>query len=240
MFNLNKILAQVAINPDFPTDNPDSAVAIIDSLEVISFSSDSALLFVVFAEKTSLSSSLMRTHTVVLKTTNGGETWRLTLDANHGSFVKDEIFFLNETHGWFITQWQVAGTFPTLYSTTDFGETWQESSALQEAITEKGGIASIAEAQGLRFKSKDEGIVIGKTLNTEGEKISFFLKTIDSGKKWTQINTISSEYFTWTSIHSNTFDSSNSWQIIPTDFGFSVVKSLGDFSKIYQAVINNT
>lgn len=48
MSNLSEVLSQAAINPDFPTDNPDSAIAIIDSLELIGFSPDSALLICCF------------------------------------------------------------------------------------------------------------------------------------------------------------------------------------------------
>ncbi|BAQ67149.1 hypothetical protein [Geminocystis sp. NIES-3709] len=240
MSNLNEILVQAAINPDFPTDNPDSAIAIIDNLELISFNPSSALLFVVFAEKAPLSSSLMRTHTVVLKTSDGGNNWHLTLDATQGSLVKEEIFFPNETQGWFITQWQVAGTFPTLYQTNDFGETWQESSIIHEAITAKGGIASFTEAQGLRFKSEKEGIVIGKTFNTEGENVQFFFKTTDAGKTWTEIDIIPSEYFTWQSLHHNPFDFSNLWKITATISGFSLDKSLGVFPIVYQAASSDS
>jgi len=240
MSNLNEILSQAAINPDFSTDIPESAIAIIDSLELISFSIDSALLFVVFSEKAPLFSSLMRTHTVVLKTSDGGENWRLTLDATQGSLVKEEIFFLNETKGWFITQWQVAGTFPTLYQTNDFGDSWQESSAIREAITDKGGIASVVSAEGLRFKSEQEGIVVGKTLNSGGENSRFFFKTTDAGKTWTEIGNITSDYFAAKSLHTNTFDFSKIWKITSTISGFSLDKSLGIFPTIYQAAINNS
>jgi photosystem II stability/assembly factor-like uncharacterized protein len=239
MSNLNEILFQAAINPDFPTDNPDSAIAIIDNLELISFNPNSALLFVVFAEKAPLSSSLTRTHTVVLKTSDGGNNWRLTLDATQGSLVKEEIFFLNETQGWFITQWQVAGTFPTLYQTNDFGETWQEFSTIHETITAKGGVASFTEAQGLRFKSEQEGIVVGKTFNTEGENIQFFLKTTDAGKTWINLDVIPSEYFTWKSLHNDPFESGNLWKIIPTISGFSLEKSLGVFPTVYPSAISH-
>jgi|GEM_PF-4896993 photosystem II stability/assembly factor-like uncharacterized protein len=239
MSNLSEVLSQAAINPDFPTDNPDSAIAIIDSLELIGFSPDSALLFVVFAEKAPLSSSLMRTHTVVLKTSDGGNNWRLTLDATQGSLVKEEIFFLNETQGWFVTQWQVEATFPTLYSTTDFGETWQESSSIHEAITAKGGVASFTEAQGLRFKSEQEGIVIGKTFNVEGENIQLFLKTNDGGQTWQEINNIPAEYFTWNSIHSQVFDFSHTWQITTTVAGILISKSVDLLATIYPAAISN-
>lgn len=42
-------------------DNPDLVVATIDDIEIISFSPESALLFVTFGEKAPLFSSLMRT-----------------------------------------------------------------------------------------------------------------------------------------------------------------------------------
>jgi photosystem II stability/assembly factor-like uncharacterized protein len=239
MSNLTDILSQAAINPDVSTDNPDSALAIIDSLEIISFSPESALLLVAFVEKAPLSSSTMRTHTVVLKTSDGGENWHLTLDATNGSFVKEEIFFLNENQGWFLTQWQIAATFPTLYHTQDFGETWQEFSSLHDAITAQGGIPSFTTAENLRFKSEQEGLVIGKTFNVEGENIQGFLKTNDGGKTWQKINNIPPEYFTWNSIHSQVVDFSHSWQITTNVAGILISKTVDLLPTIYPAGISN-
>ncbi|MFM7875839.1 MAG: WD40/YVTN/BNR-like repeat-containing protein [Microcystis panniformis] len=238
MTTIDNILTQAAINTDFPTDNPDLAVAIVNDVEIISFSPESALLFVTFWEKAPLFSSLMRTHTVVLKTSDGGNNWNLTLDATEGSVVKEEIFFLNERQGWFITQWQIAGAFPTLYKTNDFGDSWQKFPEIHEAIQVKGGIASFVEAQGLRFKSEQEGIVVGKTFNTEGENVQFFFKTTNSGKTWTEIDRIPSEYFTWISQHSHPFNFNHPWTVIAIPSGFSVQKSLGEFSNIYPAAIS--
>lgn len=237
MSNLNEVLSLAAINPDFPTDNPDSAIAIINNLQLISFSPDSALLFVDFSEKDSLSSTTMRTHTVVLKTSDGGENWRLSLDATNGSFVKEEIFFLNETHGWFLTQWQVEATFPTLYWTEDSGETWQESLAIHEFITAQGGSASFTEAQGLRFKSDQEGIVVGRNFGTGGEDLLYFLTTSDAGKTWVEIENFPKDYFLWKSIHLSEFEFGNPfWKITNTLLGFSLDKSIEIFSKVYPAV----
>lgn len=237
MSNLNEILSLAAINPDFPTDNPDSAIAVIDNLEIISFTPDSALLFIHFSEKAPLSSSTMRTHTVVLKTSDGGENWRLSLDATGGSFVKEEIFFLNETQGWFLTQWRVAATFPTLYWTEDFGETWQESSGIGEFITSQGGGASFIEAQGLRFKSEQEGIVFGRNFGTGGEDLLYFLTTSDAGKTWVKIENFPKDYFLWKSIHLTQFGFGNLfWKITNTLSGFSLDKSIEVFSKVYPAV----
>jgi photosystem II stability/assembly factor-like uncharacterized protein len=236
MSNLNEVLSQAAINPNFPTDNADSAIAIIENIEVVSFSSQSALLFVVFGERQPLDSSLRRTHTAVLKTGDGGENWHLTLDAIGGSFIKDEIFFLNETQGWFLTRWQVAGSFPTLYWTTDFGETWQESLAIHEFITAQGGGASFTEAQGLRFKSDQEGIVVGRNFGTGGEDLLYFLTTSDAGKTWVEIENFPKDYFFWESIHISQFEFSNPfWKITNTLSGFSLDKSIEIFPKVYPA-----
>jgi hypothetical protein len=240
MSNLNEVLSQAAINPDLPTDNPDSAIAIIDNLELISFSPDSALLFVDFSEKDSFSPSTKRTHTVVLKTSDGGKNWRLSLDATGGSFVKEEIFFFNETHGWFLTQWRVAGAFPTLYWTTDFGETWQESLAIHEFITAQGGSASFTEAQGLRFKSEQEGIVVGRNFGTGGEDLLYFLTTSDAGKTWVEIDNLPKDYFLWKSIHLSQFEfGSPFWKITNILSGFSLDKPIEVFSKVYPAAANN-
>lgn len=241
MSNLNEVLSLAAINPDFPTDNPDSAIAIINNLELISFSPDSALLFVDFFEKAPLSSSTMRTHTVVLKTSDGGENWQLSLDATGdgtgGSFLKDEIFFLNETHGWFLTQFQVEANFPTLYWTTDFGETWQESSGIKDFIASQGGGVSLIDApQGLRFKSDQEGIVVGRNFGTGGEDLLHFLTTSDAGKTWVEIENLPKDYFLWKSIHLSQFEFRNPfWKITNTLSGFSLDKSIEVFSKVYSA-----
>lgn len=240
MSNLNEVLSLAAINPDFPTDNPDSAIAIINNLELISFSPDCALLFIDFSEKDSFSSSTTRTHTVVLKTSDGGENWRLSLDATNGSFVKEEIFFLNETHGWFLTQWQVEATFPTLYWTTDFGETWQESSGINDFIASQGGGVSFIDAQSLRFNSEQEGIVFGRNFGTGEEDLLYFLTTSDAGKTWVEIENLPKDYFLWKSIHLSQFESGSPfWKITNTLSGFSLDKPIEVFSKVYPAAANN-
>ena len=237
MSNLNEVLSQAAINPELPTDDPDSAIAIIDNLELIGFSPDSALLFIDFSEKDSLSSSTTRTHTVVLKTSDGGQNWQLSLDATGGSFVKEEIFFFNETHGWFLTQFQVEANFPTLYWTTDFGETWQESSGIKDFIASQGGGVSLIDTpQGLRFKSEQEGIVVEGNSGTGGEDLLYFLTTSDAGKTWVEIENLPKDYFLWKSIHLSQFEFRNPfWKITNTLSGFSLDKPIEVFSKVYPA-----
>lgn len=239
MSTIDEILSQVAVNPDFLTDNPDIAIAIVQDVEIVSFSPETALLFVVFGERAPLSSPLMRTHTVVLKTSDGGNSWRLTLDATRGSLVKEEIFFLDENHGWFLTQWQVEASFPTLYQTDNFGSSWQELTQIHDVVTAQGSIASFSEAGELRFQSKQEGIAIGKSLDANGDAIHFFLKTTDAGKTWQKIPTIPIEYFTGKSQHADPFTFPHPWRITATTSGFSVQRSVGEFATAYPASSGN-
>jgi hypothetical protein len=236
MSNIDEILSQVAVNPDFLTDN---AIAIVQDVEIVSFSSEAALLFVVFGERAPLSSPLRRTHTVVLKTSDGGNSWRLTLNATRGKLVKEEIFFLDENHGWFLTQWQIAGSFPTLYQTDDFGSSWQEFTQIHDVVTAQGALASFSEARELRFQSKQEGIVIGQSFNANGEAIHFFLKTTDAGKTWQTIPTIPIKYFTAKSQHADPFTFPHPWRVAATTSGFSVQRLVGEFATAYPASNGN-
>ncbi|OYQ64425.1 hypothetical protein B9G53_12025 [Pseudanabaena sp. SR411] len=112
-----------------------SSVAAVDT-QVIGLDDLTALLLVTIREAKYLNSSAERIRTIVVKTTDGGKTWRETLNADRGSVNPDELFFVDENHFWMITQWQIAGTYPTLYWTSDFGTTWQESDAINKFLFE--------------------------------------------------------------------------------------------------------
>ena len=98
-----------------------SSIEVTNS-QVIGLDDLTALILVTTREAISLNSSVEKTRTIVAKTTDGGKTWRETLNADRGSVNFDELFFLDENHFWIITQWQIEGTFPTLYWTSDFGD----------------------------------------------------------------------------------------------------------------------
>jgi len=130
----------------------------------------------------------------------------------------------------------VEATFPTLYWTTDFGETWQESSGINDFIASQGGGVSFIDAQSLRFKSEQEGIVFGRNFGTGGEDLLYFLTTSDAGKTWIEIENLPKDYFLWKSIHLSQFEfGSPFWKITNTLSGFSLDKSIEIFPKIYPA-----
>ncbi|MEW6495193.1 MAG: hypothetical protein AB1589_22140 [Cyanobacteriota bacterium] len=182
-------------------ERSESNVVTVEETEVIELSSETALIFVTTREASSPNSSTQSTRTLVVKTSNGGASWRETLDAPEGAVVLDELFLISGEDDtiqelWFITQWQVEATFPTLYWTSDSGETWQSSSAIHDFLVDKGHV-SFNYADGLRFRNKTEGIVIARALNIESgeEDLIYFLQTQDSGKTWKEIQEVPKWYF---------------------------------------------
>jgi hypothetical protein len=173
----------------------------VTETEIIELNSQDLLLLVTLREASSPRSSTERTQTVVIKTKDGGASWRGTLDASRGTVSLDESFFLADdmtgdiSHLWLITQWQIEGTFPTLYWTTDAGDTWQSSSAIHEFLVDKGH-STFNFAEGLRFRSVTEGVIVARALSTDsGEDPIYFLQTEDGGKTWKEISNIPSWYF---------------------------------------------
>lgn len=173
----------------------------ITETEIIELNSQHLLLLVTLREASSPSSSTERTQSVVIKTYDGGASWHETLDASRGTVNLDESFLLADemsgdiSHLWLITQWQIEATFPTLYWTTDAGDTWQSSSAIHEFLVDKGH-STFNFAEGLRFRSVTEGVVVARALSTDsGEDSIYFLQTEDGGKTWKEISNIPSWYF---------------------------------------------
>ncbi len=173
----------------------------VTDLEIIELEPQRLLLLATLREAASFTSSTERTRTLGITTVDEGINWRKTLDASQGSVNLDESFLLSdEISGnieclWLITQWQIEATFPTLYWTTDAGETWQSSGAIQEFFVSKGH-STFNFAEGLRFRNTVEGIVIARTPSTNSrEDIIYFLQTDDSGRTWEEISSIPSWYF---------------------------------------------
>lgn len=158
----------------------------VSDFEVNGFNAKTALAFVTLREAEGESTSATGTRTLVLQTSNGGDSWSETLNADTGFITIDELFFLRKNDDeegkniWFVTQWQIEATFPTLYSTKNFGKTWQKSSAIQDFLNSKGH-TTINYAEGLRFRNDKEGIVIARARESEKGKI-YFLQTQDGGK----------------------------------------------------------
>ncbi len=173
----------------------------ITETEIIELNSQHLLLLVTLREASSPSSNTERTKTVLIKTDEGGASWRETLDASGGTVSLDESFFLVDemsgdiSHLWLISQWQIEATFPTLYWTTDAGDTWQSSSTIHEFLVDKGH-STFNFAEGLRFRNVTEGVIVARALSTDsGEDSIYFLQTEDGGKTWKEISNIPSWYF---------------------------------------------
>ena len=164
----------------------------VGDIQAIGFDADSAIL-IVGLRIGGDDVSLMGTRTVVMKTNDGGTSWSKTLVAGGGSFVPEEII-IYEKNVWLLTQWAIAGTFPTLYFTKDFGDTWEESDNINKFLISTGS-NTVNTAEGLRFLNEEEGYVVAQGLES-GEKRAYFLKTMDGGKNWEEISTLPLEYFT--------------------------------------------
>jgi hypothetical protein len=207
----------------------------VSDLEVIGFNAQTALAFVTLREADSPSTSVTGTRTLVLQTSNGGDSWNVTLNTNTGSVVTDESFFLRKddsdeiTNIWMVTQWQIEATFPTLYSTKDFGKTWQQSNAVQDFLNSKGH-NTVNYAQGLRFRNENEGIIVAKANDSE-VKI-YFLQTQDGGRTWKEIPSVPSWYFE--TINQNWRDN-NLWMVNQKDDDIFISKEVGSLLKTLRS-----
>lgn len=206
-----------------------SSVEVTNS-KVIGLDDLTALILVTTREASSLDSSAEQIRTIVSKTTDGGVAWQEALNTDRGSVNSDQLFFVDENHFWMITQWQIAGTFPTLYWTSDFGTTWQESDAINEFLKTKGH-NNFSYAEGIRFRNFDEGIVIARGFSDSEDDI-YFLQTTDGGKTWEEIPEIPRWYFAVKGWH---WEHSQSWEINEKSSNSnSVVKAVSDFPKILK------
>ena len=163
---------------------------IVEEFQVIGFDTQSAVALLTLLEDSQ--GNLLEdpgampaypNRTIIMKTADGGESWHQTL-STRGKVVLNELFFLDTSHFWAIAQWQKEGTFPTLYWTADFGETWQESRAIDDFLRDKGH-RSVSYAEALRFQSESDGIAIAK--GAAPKEKAYFLQTVDGGKSWEEI-----------------------------------------------------
>ncbi|MGK7930194.1 MAG: WD40/YVTN/BNR-like repeat-containing protein [Microcystaceae cyanobacterium] len=240
MTSLETVLSQV-VKPTELTD-PDKNAVIVSDAKIISLEPSTALLFMTLRGSSSLdiwtgetdlrphiSVNTHKTQTIVIKTTDGGENWYLTLNSEQGALTKTEIFALSDQrHLWFITHWDVAGSFPTLYQTNDFGETWQELNGMSQFLQGKGN-GSFTFAKGLIFKDEREGIVIGEG---QVENAIYFLKTTDGGKTWTEIDKLPDWYFVNEQSWHEELRFNNVWkveEIKSIQSSWSISKSFGTF-----------
>ncbi|MCY7333949.1 MAG: hypothetical protein LH649_15145 [Pseudanabaena sp. CAN_BIN31] len=206
-----------------------SSVAVTNS-KVIGLDDLTALVIITTREASSPNSSAERTRTIVSKTIDGGVTWQETLNTDLGSFDAGKLFFVDENHFWMITQWQIAGTFPTLYWTSNFGATWQESDAINEFLRAKGH-NTVSFVEEIRFRNFDEGIVITRGVSDSEDDI-YFLQTTDGGKSWEEIPEIPHWYFAVKGWH---WEHSQSWKIDEkASDSIAVVKIVSAFPKILK------
>lgn len=123
------------------------------------------------------------TETVVLRTTDGGLSWKISSfpDANTIS----SIYFSSPSHGWLMTSWDINATKASkaLYATADGGATWnmvmqneQYNPKLPNLAIPMAGVTT-----GMIFKDTDRGFV---TLQT-GALPKIYM-TQDGGATWSQ------------------------------------------------------
>ncbi len=250
MANLDTILKEVVELTDQPELNTNAVI--VSDAEIISLNPSSALLFMTLREASQIdiftgendfrphiSVNTHNTRTIVIKTTDGGQNWRLSLNSEKGSLTKEEIFFLTDEnhkigHLWFITHWDIAASFPTLYWTNNFGETWKEYDTINEFLRAKGHV-SFSFAEGLKFKNENEGIVIVRGLgDVEKEEPIYFLQTSDGGKSWKEIEKLPYWYLSFGQSWRDDLTYNNFWKVekiqsISSRFSWSISKSFGTF-----------
>jgi hypothetical protein len=183
--------------------------------EAVGFDTDASVVLVTFSNQT-----------IVVKTLDGGVNWRKTLETT-GKVIVDEIFFLHSSHFWLVAQWQVEGTFPTLYWTSDFGETWQESRAVEEFLRSKEHI-TVNFAEGIRFQNENNGIVIAKPSDGRTDNKSYFLQTQDGGKTCKEIPELPIWYAAMRGVD---WREKNLWMVDDNGEEFSVTKLVGSFPR---------
>ncbi|WP_271253974.1 WD40/YVTN/BNR-like repeat-containing protein [Pseudanabaena sp. Chao 1811] len=211
-------------------ENSHSSSIEATAAQVIELDDLTALILVTTREASSLNSSAERTRTIVVKTTDGGNTWRETLNTDSGSVNPDELFFVDENHFWMLTQWQIAGTYPTLYWTSDFGDTWQESDVINEFLRSKGH-NNVSYAEGIRFQDINEGLVVARGMSDPEDAI-YFLQTADGGKTWAEIPEIPHWYF---ALKRRNWQHRQFWKINQeSSNSIAVVKVVSDFPKILK------
>ena len=198
MQNLREAVTSIA-------QSPNKKKFIVEEFQVIGFDPQSAVALVTLLEDSGAMPAYPN-RTIIMKTADGGETWHQTLDTR-GKVVLNELFFLDTTHFWAIAQWQKAGTFPTLYWTADFGETWQESRAIDDFLKDQGH-RSVSYAKALRFQSESDGIVIAK--GSVPKEQAYFLQTVDRGKSWQEIPELPAWY---SQVRGLDWQERNLWQV---------------------------
>jgi photosystem II stability/assembly factor-like uncharacterized protein len=101
---------------------------------------------------------------LVLKTTNGGETWIDITDQfpvyySFSSIPAEDVFFVNEQHGWIVKD---GGE---IFHTTDGGQSWQ-----QQSVGKNKWLTSVY------FKDEQHGFITGNW--------GTILETTDGGEHW--------------------------------------------------------
>ena len=74
---------------------------------------------------------------IILRTTDGGNTWKVVYENNHHGIFLDDMSFANESEGICVGDPLADGRLVVL-ATTNGGEDWEELSANQRPLVEKG------------------------------------------------------------------------------------------------------
>jgi photosystem II stability/assembly factor-like uncharacterized protein len=115
----------------------------------------------------------------ILKTADGGKTWKAVYQNDHPDIFLDGIDFWDAQSG-LIYGDPVEGRM-TLLKTTNGGETWSEIPANQRPALEKGEASFAASGTGIRCFDK------GKTIVATGGMVSRLWISEDWGERWVSL-----------------------------------------------------
>lgn len=111
---------------------------------------------------------------LLLLTTNGGETWTRVPGINALA-----IQFTSEQDGW------AAGNYASILKTSDGGKTWRSVSvpptALPGPVEERDRVLAFTD---LSFASPREGWIVGNRFGERGSEAGTILHTTDGGASW--------------------------------------------------------
>lgn len=137
------------------------------------------------------------TPALILKTTDGGNTWKEVFRQNNSAYFLDAMDFWDEKRGILVGD-PINGHF-VLLQTNDGGETWQELDTTKTAKAMEGEAVFAASGTSLRCWGKNEyGFVTGGTTSrlfvNSLKSMNYFLPNIISGKQSTGTFSIANHY----------------------------------------------
>ncbi|MEQ9519236.1 MAG: YCF48-related protein [Parvibaculum sp.] len=146
---------------------------------------------------------------MIVKTVDGGDTWRLVHEDFEAESPLLTVFFMTPDHG------IAMGAFGYMLETTDAGETWEQRQIIEggeddfhlnDSFRDKSGSIWVAAEFGTVYRSDDEGATFARLQTpyegsfwgglgvSDGSVLIFGMRgnvfrTVDKGETWTKIDT---------------------------------------------------